>query len=129
MRANSTREEPQSAEERLVERRLAVRRERGETAVVLHPLQEVVHFDVRVAVVAVVDLGALAEQCVRLVEEETAPLRSAASKIAWRFFSVSPTCLFTTPVRSMRSRSRSRWPAGISTAIVFPVTLGPRRVC
>ena len=38
----------------------------------LHPLEQVGHLDVRVAVAGVLDLGALAEQGVGLVEQEDA---------------------------------------------------------
>ena len=41
--------------------------------VCLHALQQIADLDVGVAVVAVLDLGALAEQRVRLVEEEDGP--------------------------------------------------------
>ena len=62
--------EAQAAQERGVERRLHVRREDRQPAVRLHALQQVVDLDVGVAVVAVLDLAALAEQRVGLVEEQ-----------------------------------------------------------
>ena len=39
-------------------------------AIVCDPLQEIAHFDIGVAVVAVLDLAAFPEQCIRLIEEE-----------------------------------------------------------
>ena len=53
------------------------------------------------AVVAVLDLGALAEEGVGLVEEEDgAPLLGGVED-ALRFFSVSPMYLLTTWLKSM----------------------------
>ena len=69
----------------------------------LHALEQVVDLDVGEAVVGVLDLGALAEQGVRLVEEDAATLaRSQRSKTCLSRFSVSPMYLFTTPARSTR---------------------------
>ena len=68
----------------------------------LHPLQQVAHLDIGVAVVALLHLGALAEQRVRLVEEQDREVSSAASNTRRRFFSVSPIHLLTTADRSMR---------------------------
>ena len=69
-------QEAQPAQEGAVEGGLPVGGQDGQAAVVLHALQQVVDLDVGVAVVAVLDLGALAEQRVGLVEEEdrAAPL-------------------------------------------------------
>ena len=65
--------------------------------------KQVVDFDVGVAVVAVFDLAAFAEQGVGLVKEQDgAAPPSAASKTLRRFFSVSPMYLLTTAERSMR---------------------------
>ena len=47
-----------------------LRRQDRQAAIGLHPLEQVADLDVRVAIVAVADLGALAEQRVRLVEQE-----------------------------------------------------------
>src|SRR5918995_51978 len=46
---------------------------RSQIRVRLHTLQEVAALDVGVAVVAVLDLAALAEECVGLVEEQHRP--------------------------------------------------------
>src|SRR4051794_13192740 len=56
--------------ERLIQGIALVRGEDREAAVGLHALQEVADLDVGIAVVAVLDLGALAEERVRLVEEQ-----------------------------------------------------------
>ena len=69
---------------------------------VLHPLQQVIHLDVGVAVVAVLDLRALAEQGIGLVEEQDRAAALGRVKMLRRFFSVSPMYLLTTPARSMR---------------------------
>ena len=92
----------QPAGERLVEILAPVGGEDREAVEPLHALQQVADLDVGEAVVRVLDLGALAEQRVRLVEEQDASLASAASKIRARFFSVSPMYLLTTCERSMR---------------------------
>ena len=63
-------DEAQPPQERGVERLLHVRRQDREAAVGLHALQQVADLDVGVAVVAVLDLGPLAEERVRLVEEQ-----------------------------------------------------------
>ena len=55
---------------RNVERRFAVGRQDRQAAEILHALQQVIHFDIGVAVVAVLDLRALAEQGIGLVEEQ-----------------------------------------------------------
>src|SRR5205085_8793326 len=54
-------DEAEPSHERRVERALHVRREYGETAERLHALEQVVDLDVRVAVVAVLNFRALAE--------------------------------------------------------------------
>ena len=59
-----------AAQKCLVERGLAVGGQDGEAAIGLHALQQVADLDVRVAVVAVFDLGALAEERVGFVEEQ-----------------------------------------------------------
>src|SRR5204863_1007833 len=63
-------DEPQPTEERLIERALHIGREDRQPRVRLHPLEQVVDLDVGVAIVAVLDLAALPEQGVRLVEEQ-----------------------------------------------------------
>jgi hypothetical protein len=50
---------------------------------------------------------------------------SAASKMRFRFFSVSPMYLLTTWERSMRYMGSSNSMARISAAIVLPVPGGP----
>ena len=62
--------EVDAAEERVVDVALEVGRQHDQPVVRLQPLQQVRHLDVGVAVVGVLDLGALAEQGVGLVEEE-----------------------------------------------------------
>src|SRR4030095_10762245 len=63
-------DEPDPPEERGVQRRLLVCREYRKAAIRLHPLEEVADLDVGVAIVAVLDLAALAENRVGLVEEQ-----------------------------------------------------------
>ena len=63
-------DETQPPHEGGIERGLAVGRQNREPAKILHPLQQIVDLDIGVAVVAVLDLGALAEQRVGLVEEQ-----------------------------------------------------------
>src|SRR2546430_3528262 len=68
-------DEAKAPQEGRIERALLVRRQDREPAIRLHSLEEVAYLDVRVAVVAVLDLAALPEEGVRLVEEEDrAPL-------------------------------------------------------
>ena len=96
-----------------------------EAVVGLEPLQQVGDLDVRVPVVGVADLGPLAEQRVRLVEEQHQVAgRRAASKIRSRFFSVSPMYLLTTADRSTLYRSSPSSPATTSAASVLPVPDG-----
>ena len=57
-------------QERWVKRLLHIRREDRESAIGLHALQQVADFDVRVAVVAVSDFAALAEERVGLIEKQ-----------------------------------------------------------
>ena len=64
--------EPDPAQECGVEVVLLVGRQDRQTPVALHPLEQVADLDVGVAVVAVLELGALAEEGVGLVEEEDA---------------------------------------------------------
>ncbi len=75
---------------------LHVGRQDRQAAVRLHALQQVADLDVGVAVVAVLDLGALAEQRVGLVEEQDRPAALGRVEDARRFFSVSPMYLLTT---------------------------------
>ena len=63
-------DEAQPAQERLVEVLLAVGGEDREALEALHALEQVADLEVGVAVVRVLDLGALAEQRVGLVEEQ-----------------------------------------------------------
>src|SRR5271163_4115674 len=63
-------DEAEAAEKGLVERGLAVGGEDGETAIGLHALEQVADFAVGVAVVAVFDIGALAEERIGFVEEQ-----------------------------------------------------------
>ena len=112
--------------ERGVEVPLAVGGQHGQAVELLHPLEHVVDLDVRVPVVRVTDLGPLAEQRVRLVEQQQRPgLRSQASNTSRRCFSVSPMYLLTTPARSTRYRSSPSERARTCAAIVLPVPLGP----
>ena len=60
----------QPPQERRVERFLHVRRENRETAIGLHPLQQVADFDICVAIVAVFHLAPFAEKRVGFVEEQ-----------------------------------------------------------
>ena len=78
-----------------------VRREDRDALVLLHLLQQVRDLDVGVPVVRVLDLGPLAEQRVRLVEEQNRVARPRLGNIRSRFFSVSPMYLLTTCDRSI----------------------------
>ena len=73
VREREAHDEADPAQERAVDRVLGVRRQDREAAVGLHALEQVADLDVRVAVVAVLDLAALAEQRVGLVEEQDRP--------------------------------------------------------
>ena len=70
IRHGEVHDEAQAALEGAIERGLLVAREDRQAAVGLDALQQVAHLDVGVAVVAVPDLAALAEQRVGLVEEQ-----------------------------------------------------------
>src|SRR5262249_28090819 len=63
-------DESEPALESGVQRSLLIAGEDGEAAIGLHALQEVAHLDIGVAVVAVLDFAALAEEGVGLVEEQ-----------------------------------------------------------
>ena len=63
-------DEAQAAQERRVEGAFHIGREDRQAAVGFHALQQVADFDVGVAVVAVFDFAALAEQRVGFVEEQ-----------------------------------------------------------
>ena len=93
----------QPAKERLVERGFHVGREDSQTPVGLHALQQVVDFDVGVAVVAVLDFAALAEQRVGFIEEQhdSAHVGSVEQPAKHSFPSRSMG-LLTTAERSMR---------------------------
>ena len=56
----------------VIERALHIGGEDGEAPIGLHALQQIVDLDVGVAVVAILDFAALAEQGIGLVEEEDA---------------------------------------------------------
>ena len=73
-----------------------------QAAIGFDPLQQVADLDIRVAVVAVLDLAALAEQRVGLVEQQHRAAAFGGVEQAPRFFSVSPMYLLTTVARSMR---------------------------
>src|SRR4051812_33235228 len=60
----------QSPQERLIEVLAKVGGEDGQAVVLLHPLEEVADLDVGEAIVGILDLRALAEQRIGLVEEE-----------------------------------------------------------
>jgi len=90
------------------------------------PLQQVVDLDVRVATVAVLDLGALSEQRIGLIEEQNRlPCATAESKTAERFFSVSPMYLLTSCAVSTRNTSAPSSRASSWAAMVLPAPPGP----
>ena len=101
--------EVQPAQERVVDVAAEVRGEDDRARVGLHPLQQVRDLDVRVAVLGVRDLRALAEHRVGLVEEQdrVRPL-ARRRRSAPRFFSVSPMYLHTIVARSTWNMSRPR---------------------
>src|SRR6266699_3431704 len=66
-------DETQAAHEGSVQGILHVGGQDSKATIRLHTLQQVVNFDVGVAVVAVLDFAALAEEGVGLVEEEDGP--------------------------------------------------------
>ena len=83
--------------------RLHVGREDREAAVGLHPLQQVADLDVRVAVVAVLDLAALAEERVGLVEEQDGAAAPRRRRTRGAGSSRSRRCTCSRrPTRSMR---------------------------
>ena len=85
---------------------LHVRREDRQAAVGLHALQQVADLDVRVAVVAVLDLGALAEQRVGLVEEQHRAARLGGVEDAPQvLLGLADVLADTTWLRSIRYRS------------------------
>ena len=99
----------------------------AQTVEAVQPLQQVGGLQVGVPVVGVGDLGAAAEQGVRLVEKSTAWVRSATSKTAARFFSVSPIHFETTLATSTVSRSVPTRLATTSAARDLPVPGGPQK--
>ena len=79
-----------------------VGREDRDALALLHLLQQVGDLDVGVAVVRVLDFGALAEERVRLVEEQhRVGVLRLRRRSRSRFFSVSPMYLLTTRDRSI----------------------------
>jgi hypothetical protein len=74
--------------------------EDGDAAVFIHLLQEIADLDVGVTVMRILNLGALAEQPVRLVEEQNRMAGSPAANSV-EIFSVSPICLLTMGERSI----------------------------
>ena len=91
-----------AARERLVDVAPEVGGEDDDAVVLLELLQEIGDLDVGVAIVRVLDLAALAEERLGLVEEERWRCAArAARKMRSRFFSVSPMYLLTTPERSI----------------------------
>ena len=91
----------------------------------LHPLQEVGHLDVRVAVAAVGDPERRPKSASASSKKRIALDPSAAAKMRSRFCSVSPTYFETTVARSTENSSSPRSPASTLAAIVLPVPLSP----
>ena len=95
--------EAQPAQERAVDVRAQVRGQDREPAVGLHPLQQVGDLEVRVAVVAVLHLAALAEQRVGLVEQQHRAARLGGVEHAGAGSSRSRRCTCSRPpARSIR---------------------------
>ena len=118
--------EAQAAQKGGVEILLEVGGEDGEAAIGLDPLQQIGDLQIGVAVVRVLHFRALAEQGVRLVEQENRARRFGGVEYAHR-----------APFRSRRYISTPSWRdrpgtgsrrarrAMICAAIVLPVPLGP----
>ena len=84
--------EVQPPHERVVHVAAEVGRQHDGPVVLLHPLQQVADLDVGVAVVRVLDLAALAEQRVGLVEEQDRARRSRPRRRSGRGSSRSRRC-------------------------------------
>ncbi len=72
VRKRKTHDESQPAQKSRIDRALYVGREDCEAAIRFHPLQQVADFHIGVAIVAVLDVTALPEERVGLVEEQDA---------------------------------------------------------
>jgi len=116
----------QPRQECLVECGLRVRGEDRQTAERLHPLQQVADLEVGVAVVAVANLGPLAETTCRPRRRAVTRHRPRRRRTSGAGSSRSPRCTcLTTWLRSTTTRSRLRSRAITSAAMGFPVPLGP----
>lgn len=63
-------DEPQSPQKGGVKCALHVSRENGQATIGLHALEQIADFGVRIAIMAVLDFAALAEECVGLIEKQ-----------------------------------------------------------
>jgi hypothetical protein len=81
---------------RLIDVLLQVGGQDHDAVSLLHLLEEIGNPHVRIAVLRVLNFGALAEECIRPGEEEDRIAAWASLTIQLRFFSVSPIYLLTT---------------------------------
>ena len=92
----------------------------------LHPLQQVIDLDVGIAVVAVLDLAALAEQRVRLVEEQDrAAVLGRVEQPAQILLGLADIFADHRGEIDAVEIAGARWLASTSAAIVLPVPLSP----
>src|SRR5713226_9090495 len=70
IRKREIHQEAQPAQESLVKQGLHIGSQDGKTAIVFHPLQQIVHLDVGVSIMAVPHFTAFAEEGIRFVEEQ-----------------------------------------------------------
>ena len=88
--------------------RLQVSRQDRQALIGLQALEQVVHLDVGVPVVAVPHLATFAKKGIGFIEEEDRPTVFRCVEELAQIFSVSPMYLLTTAERSMRYRLRLR---------------------
>ena len=102
-------------------------RQQDEAFVPFDALEEVRRFDVRVAVVRVLDGGPFAEESVGFVEEKNCVAVVGGLKELLEVFLVSPMYLETMEEQSTRKRGSSSRAARTSAARVLPVPGGPAK--
>ena len=109
-----------------IQRALQVRRQNRQAAIRLHPLEQVTDFDIRIAIMAVLNLATLAKQRIGFVEQQDRATRLGGVEDAPQIL-LRLTDVFADDRREIDAIQRSRCNsfASTSAAIVLPVPLAP----
>jgi len=125
VRGSELDDELKSPHERIIEAMAHICGQNADALVLLHPLQQVCHFNVNVAVVGVAHIRPLPKQGIGLIKKQNRVAALCRTKDALELFSVSSMYLLTIWDRLTRNRSKRSSRAITCAAIVLPVPPAP----